>query len=132
VNPPLEQGLQSLFRANKFATTTVQGIELSLIFTLKTTSSARFQKDKEKPREVMVLSSRGYYFKRKPSYDPAYFSLYFFLNRSTRPAVSINRCFPVKKGWQAEQISTLILSTVERVSKEFPQAQTAVALPYFG
>jgi hypothetical protein len=30
----------------------------------------------------------------------------FLLNRSTRPAVSTNFCFPVKNGWQALQIST--------------------------
>src|ERR1700733_614670 len=31
---------------------------------------------------------------------------YFLRNRSTRPAVSTNRCLPVKNGWQTEQIST--------------------------
>jgi hypothetical protein len=34
------------------------------------------------------------------------FSPYFFLNRSILPAVSKNFCFPVKNGWQLEQIST--------------------------
>src|SRR6185437_16624373 len=31
---------------------------------------------------------------------------YFRSNLSTRPAVSISFCFPVKNGWQLEQIST--------------------------
>jgi hypothetical protein len=39
-----------------------------------------------------------------------------------RPAVSTSFCFPVKKGWQAEQISTLMSLTVDRVSITFPQA----------
>src|SRR6266702_5549821 len=43
--------------------------------------------------------------------------------RSTRPAVSISFCLPVKKGWQAEQISTTMSPLcVERVSKVVPQA----------
>lgn len=29
-----------------------------------------------------------------------YFFAYFFLNRSTRPSVSMIFCVPVKKGWQ--------------------------------
>ena len=32
----------------------------------------------------------------------------FFLNFSTRPALSMNFCLPVKKGWHWEQISTRI------------------------
>ena len=35
-----------------------------------------------------------------------FFSPYFLRNFSTRPAESRNFCFPVKKGWQFEQIST--------------------------
>jgi hypothetical protein len=31
---------------------------------------------------------------------------YFLWKRSTRPAVSISFCLPVKNGWQLEQIST--------------------------
>ena len=31
---------------------------------------------------------------------------YLRRKRSTRPAVSISFCLPVKNGWQAEQIST--------------------------
>ena len=41
---------------------------------------------------------------------------YLRLKRSTRPAVSISFCFPVKKGWQLEQISTRISFFVDRVS----------------
>ena len=40
------------------------------------------------------------------SYFLGALSAYFFWKRSTRPAVSINFCLPVKKGWQLEQIST--------------------------
>jgi hypothetical protein len=58
--------------------------------------------------------------------------LYFFLNRSMRPAVSTSFCLPVKKGWQAEQISTLMSFTVERVSITFPQAQVIVVSSYLG
>ena len=57
---------------------------------------------------------------------------YFFLNFSTRPAESTNFCLPVKKGWQLEQISTWIFSTVERVSTTWPQAQVIVAVLYSG
>ncbi len=47
--------------------------------------------------------------------------------RSTRPAVSISFCLPVKKGWQAEQISrTMSPLWVERVSKLEPQAHLTV------
>src|SRR5690348_4591744 len=44
-------------------------------------------------------------------------SAYFFWKRSTRPAVSISFCLPVKNGWQLEQISTRSNSPlcVERV-----------------
>ena len=44
-------------------------------------------------------------------------SAYFFWKRSTRPAVSISFCLPVKNGWHCEQISTRINSPllVERV-----------------
>ena len=36
-------------------------------------------------------------------------------NLSRRPAVSMNFCSPVKNGWQAAQIPTEMLETVERV-----------------
>jgi hypothetical protein len=35
----------------------------------------------------------------------AAFRLNFWLNRSTRPAVSRSFCLPVKNGWQLEQTS---------------------------
>ena len=53
--------------------------------------------------------------------------LYFWRNRSTRPAVSINFCLPVKNGWHWEQISTWITGTVDRVTKLFPHAHWTVA-----
>jgi hypothetical protein len=51
---------------------------------------------------------------------------YFFRNFSTRPALSMNFCLPVKKGWQLEQISTRISFLVDRVWKVLPQAQITV------
>src|SRR5213595_1149275 len=56
----------------------------------------------------------------------------FLLKRSTRPAVSTNFCLPVKNGWHAEQISTLILATVLRVVKVLPQAQCTLQVMYLG
>src|SRR5437016_187723 len=56
----------------------------------------------------------------------------FLLNRSTRPAVSTNFCFPVKNGWQALQISTLIFAVVLRVTNVFPQAQWTAQVMYLG
>ena len=53
--------------------------------------------------------------------------------RSTRPAVSTSFCLPVKKGWQAEQISrTMSPLWVERVSKCVPQAHFTVMVSYLG
>jgi hypothetical protein len=49
-----------------------------------------------------------------------------------RPAVSTSFCLPVKKGWQAEQISTLMSLMVERVSIIFPQAQVIFVISYLG
>ena len=65
------------------------------------------------------------------SIDPVVFwKLYvppnFLLNRSTRPAVSTNFCLPVKNGWHALQISTVIFGIVLRVVNVLPQAQCAV------
>jgi hypothetical protein len=57
---------------------------------------------------------------------------YFRWNRSTRPAVSINFCFPVKKGWHLEQISRWISPFVDRVLKASPHAQETVDSTYFG
>src|SRR5262245_2935115 len=56
------------------------------------------------PRSAAVLES---YFLAP---DLAAASAYFFVKRSTRPAVSISFCLPVKNGWQLEQISTFSLS----------------------
>ena len=60
-------------------------------------------------------------------------ALYFFSNRSTRPAVSTNFCRPVKNGWQEEQISTRMSPLcVERVLKVCPQAQMTLTSLYAG
>ena len=53
-----------------------------------------------------------------------------WLNLSTRPAVSISFCCPVKSGWQAAQISTPISGRVEPVVKVLPQAQCTRASGY--
>src|SRR6266851_4002753 len=60
--------------------------------------------------------------------DLAAASAYFLVKRSTRPAVSISFCLPVKNGWQFEQISTRSMSPlmVERVWNVWPQAQCTV------
>jgi len=48
---------------------------------------------------------------------------YLRRKRSTRPAVSMSFCLPVKKGWQDEQISTWMSPLcVDRVVKLLPQA----------
>src|SRR5262249_54793926 len=57
---------------------------------------------------------------------------YLRLKRSTRPAVSTSFCLPVKKGWHAEQISTWIDGTVERVSTTLPHAHAMTDFWYFG
>lgn len=73
-------------------------------------------------------AARGRYFFAAAVFEAstlAAASAYFLVKRSTRPAVSISFCLPVKKGWQLEQISTFSLSPlmVERVWKLWPQAQ---------
>lgn len=65
-------------------------------------------------------------------YNKAYCRLYFFLNLSTRPALSTIFSLPVKNGWQAEQISTRISALFERVLKVLPQAQVTVHSTYSG
>jgi hypothetical protein len=57
-----------------------------------------------------------------------YLSMWAYLRRkrSTRPAVSMSFCLPVKKGWHLEQISTRMLSLVEPVRNSLPQAQRTV------
>src|ERR1700712_1030852 len=53
--------------------------------------------------------------------------------RSIRPAVSTSFCLPVKKGWQAEQISTTMSPLcVERVWKVLPQAHFTLVSAYAG
>ncbi len=49
-----------------------------------------------------------------------------------RPALSTSFCFPVKKGWHWEQISTRISFFVERVLKVFPQAHDDDGFLVFG
>src|SRR4051812_1226569 len=58
--------------------------------------------------------------------------LYFFWNFSTRPVVSTNFILPVKNGWQAEQISTVMFLRVLRVVNLLPQPQVTVVSSYFG
>jgi hypothetical protein len=73
---------------------------------------------------------------KSPSFEPArpkpYCMPYLFLNLSTRPAVSISFCLPVKKGWQAEQISVVISDLVERVKKVLPHKHLTVISLYLG
>lgn len=60
-------------------------------------------------------------------------ALYFFSNRSMRPAVSISFWRPVKNGWQDEQISTRMSPLcVERVLKVWEQAQVTLISLYAG
>src|ERR1700741_3056361 len=58
--------------------------------------------------------------------------LYFFWNFSTRPVVSTNFILPVKNGWQAEQISTLMPFLVLRVVNLLPQPHVTVVSTYSG
>src|SRR3974390_2064973 len=58
--------------------------------------------------------------------------LYLRWNFSTRPVVSTYFILPVKKGWQAEQISTVIFFLVLRVLKVLPQPQVTVVSAYWG
>src|SRR5436190_4474872 len=70
-----------------------------------------------------------------PSASPGFLrpaQLYFFWNFSTRPVVSMNFILPVKNGWQAEQISTVMFFFVLRVVNLLPQPQVTVASSYFG
>ena len=57
----------------------------------------------------------------------AFSARYFWRNRSTRPAVSMSFCLPVKYGWHLAQTSTWITGTVELVTNVFPQAHCTVA-----
>jgi hypothetical protein len=46
--------------------------------------------------------------------------------------VSTNFILPVKNGWQAEQISTVMFFRVLRVVNLLPQPQVTVAVSYVG
>ena len=52
--------------------------------------------------------------------------VYLRRNFSTRPAVSIIFCVPVKNGWQEAQISTWIDFRVDRVWYAAPHVQVMV------
>ena len=56
----------------------------------------------------------------------------FFVNRSTRPSVSISFWRPVKNGWQAEQISRCSSGLVERVLNVLPHAHRTSTSLYVG
>src|SRR5262245_4710469 len=58
--------------------------------------------------------------------------LYLRWNFSTRPVVSTYFILPVKNGWQAEQISTVMFFLVLRVTNLLPQPQVTVASTYSG
>src|SRR5205085_4582043 len=58
--------------------------------------------------------------------------LYLRWNFSTRPVVSTNFILPVKNGWHAEQISTVMFLRVLRVVNLLPQPHVTVASTYFG
>ena len=81
-------------------------------------------RDRARNRRIFV----NYFF--APAGAAVFWKLYvppnFLLNFSTRPAVSTNFCLPVKNGWHAEQMSTLIFDIVLRVVNVLPQAQCAV------
>src|SRR5438067_10711785 len=58
--------------------------------------------------------------------------LYLRWNFSTRPVVSTYFILPVKNGWHAEQISTVMFFLVLRVVNLLPQPHVTVASSYFG
>src|SRR5882762_11655476 len=82
---------------------------------------------------------RGFVNSLKPKGQKRYFFTaspalpYLRRKRSTRPAVSISFCLPVKNGWHAAQISTEIsLFCVDRVTNWLPQAQCTRLSLYTG
>lgn len=83
-----------------------------------------------KNKETLPLSEAGSPYDLFSSYLS--FFAYFFLNRSTRPSVSMIFCVPVKNGWQFEQISTLISPPVDLVLYLLPQAQCTATSRYTG
>src|SRR5262245_11296055 len=63
----------------------------------------------------------------------SFFFPYLRVKRSTRPAESISFCFPVKNGWQLEQISSRSSwPLVDRVVQFAPQAQCTFTVTYSG
>src|SRR5205085_12614347 len=58
--------------------------------------------------------------------------LYLRWNFSTRPVVSTYFILPVKNGWHAEQISTVMFFLVLRVVNLLPQPHVTVASSYLG
>lgn len=87
-----------------------------------------------------IVGAAGVIYNKKWNYFVVFFfacgfaswASYFFLNLSTRPAVSIIFCLPVIKGWQLEQISTLMSFFVDLVSMTLPQTQVIVVSLYSG
>ena len=59
-----------------------------------------------RPFSLLIKRENGVYFAARLAAFSARCFLYFLSNLSTRPAVSISFCLPVKNGWQLEQIST--------------------------
>src|SRR5437763_16897188 len=83
-------------------------------------------------KDVAATSLRVYFFSAValPSVPTL---AYLRRKRSTRPAVSISCCLPVKNGWQMEQISTWMSPLwVERVGKMLLHAQCALISWYAG
>src|SRR3954462_10604700 len=58
--------------------------------------------------------------------------LYLRWNFSTRPVVSTYFILPVKNGWHAEQISTVMFLRVLRVTNLLPHPQVTVDSTYSG
>jgi hypothetical protein len=55
-----------------------------------------------------------------------------FVNRSTRPSVSISFWRPVKNGWHAEQIYRCSSGLVDRVLNVLPHAHRTSTSVYLG
>src|SRR5712691_5379618 len=77
-----------------------------------------------------VLRLRSYFASVTSSAFLRLSQLYLRWNFSTRPVVSRYFILPVKKGWHAEQISTVMFFLVLRVTNLLPQPQVTVASTY--
>src|SRR5579872_981729 len=78
------------------------------------------------PRESVKIRGESYFFAGSAF-------AYLRRKRSTRPAVSMSFCLPVKNGWQFEQISTPMSPLwVERVINVLPHAQCTRTSLYAG